>query len=293
MSGSENIEVANYEVQITTELAKKHKIPNIIGQPKKIDAWCHHRMYNFLQPLYSNYADKKWLTIGDSGADAFAYKRRGVKSIVSSSLSSARLQSLKDNGLLEDIEIKALNAEQTGEPDGSYDVVTCKQAYHHFPRAPIGFYELLRIARQVVAYDEPNCDGRRYILDEARTLVKKIIRGEDRSTQKFERAGNFIYRLSVKEAIKIATAMQLPMVAYKHCNDFFVMSLADKDQSAKGAWLLIKLGIVVQSVLCHLRLMSWGRVILLVFKEQPSEKTLSELRSAGFRVEEIPRNPYL
>jgi len=279
---NERAEEANYQFQIANEVSIQHKVPNIIGRPEKIDAWCHHRMYDFLEPIYRNYVDGKWLTIGDSGADAFAYKQRGINDIVASSLSSTRLEALQQKGLLDDIEVKAINAENSGQADDSFDVVSCKEAYHHFPRAAVGFYELLRIAKSVVAYDEPNSDSRFYILDEIRTLAKRILRGQDSNTQKFEPAGNFIYRLSVPETIKMATALQLPMVSYKYCNNFFVYSLADKNQSAKFSWLLIKMGITAQTVLCKLRLMSWGRVIMFVFKESPNQKTIEDLQAAGF-----------
>jgi len=293
MSEQVNTVADSYELQIQTEFAKKNKVPNVIARSDKIDAWCHNRMYDFLKPIYCNYADKKWLTIGDSGADAFAYKQRGVESVVASSLSSSRLELLKENGLLDGVEIKSLNAEESNESDESFDVVTCKEAYHHFPRAAIGFYELLRIAKYVVAYDEPCDDGRVYPLNKLRTIVKRVLRGQDSDTQKFEPAGNFIYRLSVHETIKMATALQIPMVAYKFCNNFFVYSLADKSQSAKFAWFLIKSGICLQTLLCKLKLMMWGRVILFVFKEMPDAQTISDLRQAGFRIESIPRNPYM
>ncbi len=49
-----------------------------------------------------------------------------------------------------------VNAEQTGLPDGSFDVVLVQDALHHLQNPVLGFTEMLRLARVGVMFIEPH-----------------------------------------------------------------------------------------------------------------------------------------
>jgi len=293
MAAYTSFERNSYKIQAEHEKTKTHKIPNVIGAPDIIDAWRHNRIYDMVLPLCRAFSNKNWLTLGDSGADSFAIKRRGVSSVSASCLSAERLNYLQDKGLIKDIPIQELNAESTGKEDNSVDVVLVKEAYHHFPRPPIAFYEALRICKTAVVYIEPTSHGKRYALNILRRVVKSLVRKERGLEQEFEPAGNYIYRLSVDEVKHMAAAMQLPTVAYRYFNNFYVYSLAVKPTADSNALRIFKLGIAIQSILCRLKLMGWGMVVCVVFKEEPDQSVLRGLETEGYEVHNVPRNPYL
>lgn len=267
------------------------EIPAHLEKPETIDAWRHVRKYEMLRPLVQSDLNRSWLTVGDTGADAYALQQIGARKITASSISDVQLLRVKAQGFLEGIELRAVNAEQSGWEDGSVDYVLCKEAYHHFPRPNLAFYELLRIARRAVIFIEPS-EGDFRLLDELRIIVKKLLRGQERSFQLFESSGNFLYRLNTKEVIKMATALQLPCLAYRYFNDFYYAPLANALVRQDLQMRIERLGIAAQDLMSRLRLMNWGLVTCIVFKEQPSQEELDELRKAGFTIHDVPRNPY-
>jgi len=265
--------------------------PNIIGRPCSIDAWRHLRMYAHLQPIIDHHPAGSWLTVGDSGADAFFLRSAGVRNVTATCISDAALRSLAGQGHLRAVTIRAENAERLELPDESVDFVLCKEAYHHFPRPPIAFYEMLRVCRTAVVLIEPlDNDGNRP-LDIAKKAAKQLLRGDTLAEQLFEDTGNYIFRLSPAEVAKMAAALQLPLLAHRHFNDFFALPIAARDQRERWPMLLQTLGLGIQDALCRLRLLGWGLTTMLVFKTPPDEEMLASLRRRGFTVQQVPRNP--
>ena len=281
----------SYSLHATEVSSRRADIPNVIGRPCSIDAWRHLRMYGHLQPIIDHHAAGSWLTVGDSGADAYFLRSAGVRNVTASCISDAGLRSLAGQGHLRAVPIRAENAERLELPDESVDFVLCKEAYHHFPRPPIAFYEMLRVCRTAVVLIEPvdNHDARP--LDIAKRAAKQLLRGETHAEQQFEDTGNYIFRLSPAEIAKMAAALQLPLLAYRHFNDFFALAIADRDQHERWPMLLQTLGLGIQDALCRLRLLGWGLTTMVVFKTPPEEETLAALRGRRFTVQEVPRNP--
>ena len=90
----------------------------------------------------------------------------------------------------------------------------------------------------------------------------------------------------------MATALQLPCLAYRYFNDFYYAPLANALVSQDLHMRIERLGIAAQDMLSRLRLMNWGLVTCIVFKEQPSQGEMDELRKTGFAIYDVPRNPY-
>lgn len=290
---SENFSQRSYARHQDHEDLLVAEVPSIINHPDSIDAWHHKRMHDLVSPLHHFFGDAEWLTIGDTGADAYYLKSKGIRKLISSCISTKRLYSLQKKGLLENIKIKEINAEDINMPDDSVDVIFCKEAYHHFPRPPLAFYEFFRVCRRAVIYLEPAEKTGWKILDALKDVVKFILRSQSKSQQLFEPSGNFLFRLSENEFKKMATSLQIEYLAVKYSNDFYERRIAKKNTSERFFMFVEKLGLAVQNILCYLRLMNYGLIVLVLFKDKVPEEMASALRSKGFKVIRLPRNPYL
>ncbi|TAG71518.1 MAG: class I SAM-dependent methyltransferase, partial [Runella slithyformis] len=108
--------------------------------------------FEFLNPFVE--PASAWLTVGDStGIDAAYLKKQGGVA-TASDLSTKTLERVFAQQLIDGFSVQ--NVEQLSYPNNSFDYVCCKEAYHHFPRPAIGFYEMLRVARKGVVIIEPS-----------------------------------------------------------------------------------------------------------------------------------------
>jgi SAM-dependent methyltransferase len=244
-------------------------------------------MHLMLTPLLSAYPDATWMTIGDGryGSDAYFIKQQGV-SVVASSISDATLKIAVERGYIESG--RKENAEALTAADESFDFVYCKEAYHHFSRPPIGFYEMLRVAKIGVVMVEPIDQDR--LLNRLKNWVKVILR-KDESTL-FEPVGNFLYRVSVQEIWKMVMALDCGLLAVRKFNDFYHPRLARGTAERSSAALFTHLGIGIQDLLCRLGLLQWGLATVVVFKRPPDDRIVNRLSHAGFRCLDLPPNPY-
>lgn len=282
-----------YLRQSTSHESEADKVPSVIAMPESIDAWRHLRMYEPLAPLITDTGS--WLTIGDSGGDAHWLRSRGVSHILASSIVDRQLCRLRELGHLPDISIAALNAEDIALEDESYDFVLCKEAFHHFARPMIGLYEMLRVARLgVVLLAEPNGNGRERPLDIVKTWIKRFLRrGTELANDRFESSGNFIYGPSMHEVWKAAAALQYRHLYFLYLNDFFHAVTAACPMSDRRARRITQFAIGVQNLAARIGLMSWGSVTILLLKQEPTKEQAEGLAQAGFRLCEVPRNPYI
>ena len=175
--------------------------------------------------------------------------------------------------------------------DGAVDIIMCKEAYHHFPRAPLAFYEFLRVSRFSFVLIEPIAVPGRP-LDIARSLAKMMLRRRGRAFDQFEPVGNFIFRVSLPEVHRMLSALQTPWFAVREFNNFITRSLAKKSERNRLALLIFRLGIAAQDFLVRVRLIAPGMAIIFV----PTGATDNEYRDAlargGFRIVTTPKNPY-
>ncbi len=283
----------SYQLHQSHEDTLSNESPSVFTHPDSIDTWRHSRMHDLASSLHLLFKNDTWLTIGDSGADAHYLKSRGIEKVISSCISIKRLLSLKEKEFLKGVDIREINAEEIDFKDDSVDVVFCKEAYHHLPRPPIGFYEFLRVAKKAVVLIEPAEKIRWGILDILKDMIKSKIRSRPKSFHLFEPSGNFLFRASESEFVKMATSLQLDTVAVKYSNDFYLKSIAKKDASDSVAMSIEKFGLMVQNFLCHLGLMNFGLITFAIFKAPLEEKDITVLESSGFKIIDIPKNPYL
>lgn len=272
------------------EESKQHSLPSVYLRPDSIDTWRHVRMLRTSLPLLEEYPGAKWITFGDGnfGSDSHFLAKNGGDALATS-ISDATLKVGFDKGFIK--KFRAENAEKVSASDNEFDFSFCKEAYHHFPRPSIAFYEMLRVAKIGVILIEP-AEGPKKLMDRFKSLVKKIIR-KDESTL-FEASGNFIYRISVREFEKILTALNFPFIAYLPFNDFFHPRISGgKNSPVEIRAAITRLGILIQDILCKMRLMNYGLTTMIALKIEPPPSLESRLRKAGFRITKLPQNPYI
>jgi SAM-dependent methyltransferase len=264
---------------------------DLVADQDDIYTYKDARMFKFLAPLIERFGDGEWITVGDNGVDARMLKRAGVHRVTASSISAVYLRRLAGEGHLDQIGVRDLNAEQMDLPDGAVDILVCKEAYHHFPRAPLAFYEFLRVARQGFVLIEPVI-LRRKPLDFVRSLAKMVLRRRGSAYEEFEPVGNFIYRVSPDEIRRMLTALQVPWFAVRFFNNFIMRSFLRASHRDRLTMSMLRTGIAVQNVLVWCRLMNPGMAAIFVPTGAAEPECSRLLERAGFRIVTTAKNPY-
>lgn len=250
-------------------------------------------LYHFNMTFFKNIdplivKGEKWLTVGDfSGIDAAYIKKKGGYTVASDLSTKTLEEDIMPLGLID--ECTTQNVEKISFENNSFDYVCCKEAYHHFPRPSIGFYEMIRTAKKGVIFIEPNDIGIsfpalsfvRNILDRINTsLMKRIWKNQ----YSYESVGNYVFKISLREFEKMAVGLDLPTLACKGFN------------SAMGARYQSK---TIQSIkrklndfLCILSIIPYQHLSIIVFKEKPNIETIEKLKSNNYRIYNLPKNPY-
>lgn len=282
-----------YERQRAAHRTERDVIPSLLSQPNTIDAWRHRRMYEPIKPIVEK--SDSWLTVGDSGADAFWLNTQGVSNVTASSITDHQLKNLQSRGMLKAIEVREINAEKIELEDGAVDFVLCKEAFHHFPRPLVGFYEMLRVCRKgVVLLAEPYDDRMNRPLNVLKDFIKRLIRrNTPMENSLFEPSGNYIYGVSLDEIHKAAIALQLPGIYYLRMNDFFHHSISRKPIDHSQSRKLTKFAVGVQDSMAKAGLLSWGSVTVVVLKQPLKETAKENLGKVGFKSCDIPINPFI
>jgi ubiquinone/menaquinone biosynthesis C-methylase UbiE len=265
-------------------------IASCFSSPRSIDAWRHNRMIETLRPLLKHFPGRSFLTVGDGkyGADAYLLKKHNV-SVLASSLTDDYLKIAKENGYIDNYQV--VNAENIPFEDNSFDFVFCKASYHHFPRPPIAFYEMIRVARIGVILIEPT-DDRFGLLEYLKRPLKKLIRKEKRMD--YEDSGNYVFRVNSRELKKMLTAMDKPMMGIRYFNDFYLSSVAGHESSLRSpAFILTKFAIGIQNILSFFRLLKYCQVTLIAFKTAIGDEVKKDMRRFGYKLTVLPKNPYL
>ena len=272
-----------------TGLVSQDAIPACYTAPESVDAWRHDRLLGFVEPLLRCYPKSEWVTVGDGqfGADAHSLLTRGHRA-VATSLTDDSLAIAQGKGWI--AEYRAENAETLSLADDSFDFVLCKHAYHHFPRPALAFYEMLRVCRVAAVLIEP-IEAPRRLLDVARTVAKRVLRGDTEA--EFEPLGNFVYRLSVREVFKMMAAVGAPALAVKEFNDCWLPRYSSARAHGSFGAAVTRLGIWAQDVATRLRLMNFGLAAFVAFKVEPGAPVRAALKDRGYRTITIPRNPFL
>jgi len=286
-----NFEQNSYSVH---EKDLMNKLPNedlikedfeSVFNPGTLFRWKYERILNNLKPLFKLFPSTKWLTIGDGryGSDA-SYIQLNTDSesqVIASDISTYLLEYSKKQGMVN--KIRKENSESIGLKDNATDFTLCKESFHHFPRPNLALYEMLRVSKKGIILIEPTdyftnqSIFKQIILKIAKPFLKK--KGIKILEDSYENVGNYIYRLSKNELKKIALGLNLPIIAFKGINDY-----NGNNPKAKIKFL---------DFLSKLKILSENLTMAIIFKEEIDDIQIAYLKSNGFDVIKLSRNPYL
>lgn len=276
------------------------------------DFWRHKRMYETIGPLANYYAASPWLTVGDGrfGLDAIRLKKIfPIKHIFPTDIGENMLRISKEKGYIDGYGIE--NAEKLSFADNSYDVVFCKEAFHHFPRPYLALYEMLRVSKKAVVMIEPaeqlvinGVKSKPYILSALRLFISKITGGKyqpyvpaiNELSHAFEEAGNYLYAVSVRELEKLVHGMDLGGLAWKGLNDAYVKGCEFEEANAGNPLFdSISKSIASGDELCQAypQFHQHNMVSVILFKDKPDAVLVQQLQQAGFQLPVVRKNPYV
>jgi ubiquinone/menaquinone biosynthesis C-methylase UbiE len=256
------------------------------------DYWRHRRMYEAAQYLAPS-TDGQWLTVGDGqyGLDSVRLRERGVTSVLPTDIADASLREAKARDIIDDYQVE--NAERLSFPDRSFDYVFCKEAFHHFPRPFLALYEMLRVAKKGVVLVEPQ-DQIGSPLRQALYLFRKLMgRQHHFDEHRYEDSGNYIYSLSERDIEKACLGVNLPAVAFKALTDLYVMGGEFEPASfSSPKFLRMRAVILLHGFLVRLGLSRHNVLMCCIFKEEPAPEVRRRFVEHGWRLLDLPRNPY-
>jgi len=175
--------------------------------------------------------------------------------------------------------------------------VYCKESFHHFPRAMVALAEMMRVAKVGVVLQEPKDE---YFYE---SLLHALVhqfglwwRGlkKVKELHKFEEVGNYVYSLSPREVEKAALGLGWRMVAYKVIQDSYESGV-EYEEATSDSKLFLRLRTKIRKFEKWYRLgvLNGGLVTVVLIKEKPSKDVVRALKKAGFKVSELPVNPYM
>ena len=253
------------------------------------------RTLEILKPLL----DEKhtWITIGDYNGFEAQYFQEHNQSVIASDISDVFLKEAKAEGLIE--EYLKENVEHLSLNDNSIDYVSCREAFHHFPRAYLGLYEMIRVSKKAVILIEPKdiLSKMPFLLFMKNVcdlfnpfMINKIWKNRF----SWEAVGNYVFKISERDVEKISMGIGLPCIAFKDIN--VVLNIKEDASVSPTNYKLLnkvkrKLGFL--NFLGKLRIIPYNTLCSIIFKEMPDEATIKKLKDSGYQVIKLPVNPYL
>jgi len=268
-----------------------------LNQGNSLDRWRHDRMYSLLKPIVKWNPKSNWLTVGDGrfGTDANALMQMGAENVHCSDISDTLIKIGAEKGFINSY--SAENAEALSFPDDSFEFVYCKESFHHFPRPYIALHEMFRVAKTAVILTEP----RDFMIDRGflYPILKVInkIRGKSNRQHRFEEVGNYVYSLSEREMEKFQLGMHYRHLAFYGTNDSYKKDIefVDLDSPApsdKKMIRRIKTLIFLQNLLVKFGIRKSGLLSVVLFKKNPDNSLKDSMSSMGWRLKDLPKNPY-
>jgi ubiquinone/menaquinone biosynthesis C-methylase UbiE len=271
-----------------------------INQENTLDRWRHDRMIKPLEPIISYNNKLSWVTIGDGrfGTDANALMKLGADNVTCTDISDKLLKIGNEIGFIK--KYSAQNAEDLSFKNEEFDFVLCKEAYHHFPRPHIALHEMLRVAKVGVILIEPYDQKiNPKPINKLFPIIKKILGvSSDNTGHGFESVGNYVFSISERELEKVQLGMHRRHLAFHYINDYYesgfeFLHLDTFDQSEQKKINKAKSSIVRRDRLVKYGLKSPDLLASILFKSNPDPLILKSLDEAGWRVKELPNNPYI
>jgi ubiquinone/menaquinone biosynthesis C-methylase UbiE len=261
--------------------------------PTTADYWRHLRMYEAAQHLAESSAEQ-WLTVGDGqyGLDSVRLRAKGVAKVLPTDIADAALRDAKARGLIDEYRVE--NAERLSFADSAFDFVFCKESFHHFPRPFLALYEMLRVGRKGVILVEPQ-DQIRSPLRRAIYYVRRLAgRQKHFDAKRYEDSGNYVYSISEREIEKACLGINIPCVAFKGLTDFYIKGVEFEPASfSSRKFILMRTVVFLHGLLARLRLTDHNVLMCCILKEEPSPRARDLFVRSGWKIVDLPRNPYI
>jgi len=259
--------------------------------------WIHSVTLHLMDPFLNK--KNTWLTIGDYNGFEAQYFKEHKQDVVASDIAETFLKEAKEEGLIETY--RRENVEKINLEEGSFDYVSCREAFHHFPRAYLGLYEMIRVSKKAAMIVEPVdpmiqmplmiwlknlCDR----IDPF--LINKIWKNRF----SWETVGNYVFKISEREIEKMAMGIGLPCIAFIKCN-IIHSNLVEKEAFQvpmnKALQKKAKSKTRFRDFLSWLGLIPHNTLCAVLFKEMPDEQLQKDMRAKGYTILPLPPNPYL
>ena len=257
------------------------------------------RNLDFLQPLLKE--KNKWLTIGDYTGFEAQYLIEQNQDATASDISDVFLKEAFEQNLIG--KYKKINVERIDIEEDDFDYLFCKEAFHHFPRAYLGLYEMIRVAKKGAILIEPvDAWYKMPLLLFLKNICDRfspyLINKFWKNRFSWEVVGNYVFKISDREIEKIAMGTGLSCIAFKEVNtrlapipakwgDYLKVPLDER------LYKKLKRKLAVWDFICKMRIIPFNTLCAVIFKEKPEKELLDELRKNKYRVIELPENPYL
>lgn len=267
-------------------------------QTDTLDAWCRQRLIGAIDPILRAFPQARWLTVGDGryGSDAHYIESKGATALATD-ISDVLLKQAVSEGYIKTG--RKENAESLSFKQNEFDFALCKDSLHHFPRPPLAVYEMLRVAEKGIALIEPNdefilSDFRAHVYRGLKDFFFAVFLRREKKKYQYEEVGNFIFSISPREIEKIALALNYEAIAFKGINTYYIEGSEDEKLIEKGPLQRrVRFMIAWRDLLSRLGLKPTGVLAAVIFKVPMSPKLKSELTAEGYKVIQLPRNPYL
>jgi hypothetical protein len=196
---------------------------------------------------------------------------------------------------------RKLNVEKLDIAENEFDYVFCKEAYHHFPRAFLGLYEMIRVAKKAVILIEPidilaKMPAMLFIKNTLDRFDPLLINKVWKNRFSFEEVGNYVFKLSEREVEKIAMGIGLPCIAFKGVNfptgdgqDARMQEVPTNQSLMRETAQKIKR----KNQLSKIGLVPYNHLYAVIFKEMPDSDMIHNLKKEGYKILPLPANPYL
>lgn len=280
---------------------KEQKISLLLGIKSydgTINHWLQNIFFSSVKPMTRD-KNASWLTVGDAyGHDAYYLRGNGVKNVVASDLSDEFLAVSKEVGIVENY--SAENAEYLSFESNTIDYILCKETYHHFPRPYAALYEMIRVAKKAIVILEPQdpitkMPALLFLSNVLERMKYGLVNKLWKNRFSYEAVGNFVYKVSEREMEKFAAGINLPMLAIKNINPNFWFPGSEKLPAIKTEkkFRKILLKKKFRDFLSTYGIMPSQSLSIIIFKVMPEAELQEELKKDGYRMIEIPKNPYV
>ena len=250
---------------------------------------------DLLQPFLQS--NSSWLTVGDYNGFEAQYLIQKGQAPIASDISDIFLKEAQLQGYIHAYQKE--NVEYLSLASESMDYVSCREAFHHFPRAYLGAYEMIRVAKKAAILIEPiDILSKMPLL----LLIKNfcdlinplLINKLWKNRFSWETVGNYVFKISEREVEKMAMGIGLPCIAFKEINVIINITEDTMTTPINGSILRKKKRkLAIMNFFCKLRLIPYNMLCSVVFKEMPTENVLADMKKMGYKIIKLPENPYL